>query len=285
MDHEPAQQEPAWKATARQAPARQEPPPSPSRAPVDLYATEADLYDLTVAPAVEDDIDFYEHLADGVGSVLELACGTGRVLVPCARAAGEGWGVDSSPSMLAHARKRAEEEGMASRVHLVEADMRAARLGRRFPLVTIPFRSLFHLRSDDDWLAVFATVHAHLEPGGLLAADVFVPDPSDLAAGESLRFTGEYQSPDGERIAVWDHWSYDSAAQVARRRRVTERLDVDGLVLERRHRLLDVHYRWPGEVMRLLEQGGFEVVQRFGAFDGRPFGADAEQLILLAQPA
>jgi SAM-dependent methyltransferase len=250
-----------------------------------MYAAEADLYDLTVAPAVEDDIDFYEQLADGVGSVLELACGTGRVLVPCAHAAGEGWGVDNSPSMLAHARERAEEAGLADRVHLVEGDMRAARLGRRFPLVIIPFRSLFHLRSDDDWLATFATVHAHLEEGGLLAADVFVPDAADIAAGETLRFTGEYQLPGGDRLAVWDHWSFDTAAQVARRRRVTERLDPDGLVRERRHRLLDVHYRWPGEVLRLLEMGGFEVVQRFGGFDGRPFGTDADQLIFLAQPA
>jgi SAM-dependent methyltransferase len=258
---------------------------APRAARPDLYAAEADLYDLTVAPAVADDIDFYAHLAGAADSLLELACGTGRVLVPCAEAAGEAWGVDSSPSMLAHARERARAAGLAAQVHLVEADMRSARLGRAFPLVTIPFRSLFHLRDDDDWMAVLATVHAHLEPGGLLAADVFVPDPADLAAGETMRFTGEYALPGGDRVAVWDHWSFDAAAQLARRRRVTERLDPDGLVLERRHRLLDVHYRWPGEVMRLLELGGFEVTQRFGGFDGRPFGADADQLIVLAQPA
>jgi SAM-dependent methyltransferase len=186
--------------------------------------------------------------------------------------------------MLAVARRRAAESGLAERVHLVEADLRGVRLGRRFPLVTIPYRSLFHLRSDDDWLAALATVHAHLDPGGRLAADVFVPDPEVLAAGEHLGFTGEFQTAAGERLAVWDHWSFDVAAQVARRRRVTERLDDGGLVLERRHRLLDVFWRWPGEVQRLLEQGGFEVEQRFGGFDGRPFGAGAEDLVWVARP-
>jgi SAM-dependent methyltransferase len=214
--------------------------------------------------------------------VLELGCGSGRVLLPCADAAGEGWGVDASPAMLALARKAAAERGLADRVHLVEGDLRSVRLEREFPLVTIPFRTLFHLRSDDDWMAALATVHAHLAPGGTLAADVFVPDPALLAAGERLLFTGEVETPDGGRVAVWDHWTVDVAAQTMRRRRVTENLDADGFVAGRRHRLLDVFWRWPRDVVRLLEQGGFRVDEQLGGFDGTPFGDGAEDLVVIA---
>jgi SAM-dependent methyltransferase len=251
---------------------------------MDPYAGEAALYDVTTAGVSLADVPFYASLAAGAGGLLELGCGSGRVLLPCAEAVGgRVWGVDRSPAMLELARRRAATEGLAGLVELVEADLRSVRLGRRFPLVTVPFRTLFHLRTDDEWLAALATVHAHLADGGLLAGDVFVPDPELLAAGERLTFTGEFQTPDG-RVAVWDHWSVDTAAQIARRRRVAERLDPDGLVTERRHHLLEVFWRWPGEVLRLLEQGGFEVTERFGGFDGEPFGAGAEDLVFVARP-
>jgi SAM-dependent methyltransferase len=252
----------------------------------DPYAAEADVYDLTTASESLEDVAFYRVLAaDAGGPVLELACGSGRVLLPCVEAAGAGCGVDASPAMLAIARRRAAELGLAEQVDLFQADLRSVRLARRFALVTIPYRSLFHLRSDDDWLAAFATVHAHLAPGGRFAADVFVPDPAVIGAGEHHSFTGEFLTEAGEQLAVWDHWSFDVPAQIARRRRVTELLDAGGVVRERRHRLLEVFWRWPGEVQRLLEQGGFEVEQRFGGFDGRPFGAGAEDLVWVARPS
>jgi SAM-dependent methyltransferase len=250
----------------------------------DLYAGEADVYDVTTDPYSHTDVPFYQALAAGAGgAVLELGCGSGRVLVPCAEAAGEAWGVDSSPAMLALAADRAGAAGVAGEVNLVEGDLRSVRLERTFPLVTIPFRTLFLLRSDAEWQAALTTAKAHLDPGGVLAADVFVPDAVLLGAGERIEFTGEYPTPDGGRLAVWDHWRVDVAAQVMHRRRVTERLDPDGLVTERRHRLLDIFYRWPADVGRLFEQAGLEIVERFGDFDGGPFGDGAEDLVILAR--
>jgi hypothetical protein len=82
----------------------------------------------------------------------ELGCGTAHVLAPCAAAAGGGVGVDVSPAMLRRARRLAAS-GLADWValHLGDmalhlGDMRSVRLDRRFPLVTIPSRSMFHLR-------------------------------------------------------------------------------------------------------------------------------------------
>jgi SAM-dependent methyltransferase len=252
----------------------------------DAYAWEADLYDVTTTGVSEQDVPFYTALAaDAGGPVLELGCGTGRVLAPCVAAAGRGVGVDSSPAMLERARRRLLADGLSDRVELRLGDMRTVRVNRRFPLVTIPFRSLFHLPGDDDWLAALATVRAHLEPGGRFAGDVFVPDPELLASRQDHHgFTGEVRHPDtGQRVALWEHNSFDPVAQVAHRRRVTEILDDDGLVLERRHRLLEVHVRYPNEVLRLLAAAGFAVEQIFGGFDGRPLDSGAEDLIWIAR--
>jgi SAM-dependent methyltransferase len=251
----------------------------------DPYAWEADLYDVTTDGVSEQDVPFYAALAgDAGGPVLELACGTGRVLAPCAAAAGGAVGVDISAAMLRRAMRRLAAAGLDDRVELHQGDMRAIRLDRRFPLVTIPFRSLFHLQTDDDWMATLATVRAHLGQGGRFAGDVFVPDPEMMASRQDHHgFRGEVRHPDtGQRVAMWEHNNFDTVAQLATRRRVTELLDEDGLVLERRHRLLEVHFRYPNEVLRLLAAAGFTVDRVFGGFDGRPLDSGAEELIWIA---
>jgi SAM-dependent methyltransferase len=261
--------------------------PPPEGGGPDPYACEADLYDVTTGEVSERDLPFYTALAaDAGGPLLELGCGTGRVLAPCAAAgvAVGTAGVDVSPAMLSRARGRLAASGLADRVRLQLGDMRTVRLDRRFPLVTIPFRSLFHLPGDDDWQAALATVRAHLEPGGRFAGDVFVPNPELLASRQDHGFAGEVRHPDtGRRVALWEHSSFDPVAQVASKRRVSEVLDDDGLVLERRHRLLEVHFRYPNEVLRLLAAAGFTVEQVFGGFDGRPLDAGAEDLIWVAR--
>src|SRR6266511_5941338 len=106
---------------------------APSRVPAhgggaDAYAWEADLYDVTTATVSEQDVPFYTALAGGAGGpVLELGCGTGRVLVPCAAAAGAAVGVDVSPSMLARAAAAVAAAGLGDRIELHRGDMRTVR--------------------------------------------------------------------------------------------------------------------------------------------------------------
>jgi SAM-dependent methyltransferase len=89
------------------------------------------------------DVAFYLDCAGRFGGpVLELGVGTGRVLVPVAKAGYEVVGVDLSPAMLQMARANVRKEpGIAGRVQLIEADMRDVSLGRRFALVLVPARA------------------------------------------------------------------------------------------------------------------------------------------------
>ena len=89
------------------------------------------------------------------GEVLELGCGTGRVLIPTARSGVEITGLDLSPDMLKVCRKKleAEPEEVRARVRLVEADMRQFELSRTFRLVTLPFRPFQHLTTVEAQLA------------------------------------------------------------------------------------------------------------------------------------
>ena len=95
------------------------------------YAFVADLYDWVVPYRERPDISFFVDAAKEAGSpVLEIGCGTGRVLIPSARAGIDVVGLDASPRMLAVCRERLQHENVAvqSRVELVQADMRAFEL-------------------------------------------------------------------------------------------------------------------------------------------------------------
>jgi SAM-dependent methyltransferase len=128
------------------------------------------------------DAAFYRDLARKAGGpILELGCGTGRVLIPIADEGIECVGLDSSPEMLAVLRAKQPPACLS----LVEGRMERFDLGdRRFHLVTAPFRAFSDLLDVDAQLACLACIRRHLVPGGLFAFDLFDPKLARTALAE-----------------------------------------------------------------------------------------------------
>ena len=172
----------------------------------DEYAVTADLYDHVEPYRDRPDIAFFVEAASKAGSpVLEVGCGTGRVLIPTARAGVDIVGLDVSPRMLAVCRQRLrdEPEAVQSKVRLVQADMRKFDLGRAFTLVTIPFRPFQHLLTVQDQLSCLENIRRHLVDGGTLILDVFNPSLEFLVnrpVGEEIAEEPEFNMPDGRRV-------------------------------------------------------------------------------------
>ncbi len=146
---------------------------------VSAYDAIARLYDPWSRSVVEDVSFYVEEAVRSGGPVLELGVGTGRIAVPTAAAGIELVGVDLSAGMLEVARERAELAGVTLDLRL--GDMRDPPVEGRFPLVTIPFRSLLHMETDGDRRTALRAVAAHLAPGGRLVFDVFSPAADDIA--------------------------------------------------------------------------------------------------------
>ena len=107
------------------------------------YAFVAELYDYVPPYEGRSDVNFFVEAAlENGGPVLEVGCGTGRVLIPTARAGVEITGLDLSEHMLAICRERLREEPaeVQERARLVEGDMRDFELGRTLALATNPYR-------------------------------------------------------------------------------------------------------------------------------------------------
>lgn len=154
----------------------------------------ARLYDLDLSDD-PGDVDLYLALADRAdGPVIELAAGSGRLAIPLAAAGHAVTAVDLDPAMLARGRARAVAEGLSEdRLRFEEADLVELRMpdAGRYALAFIALNSLMLLPDRASQAAAFATLAAHLAPGGLAAVDVWLPDAEDLG-----RF-------DGRMILEW----------------------------------------------------------------------------------
>jgi SAM-dependent methyltransferase len=147
-----------------------------------------ELYDLGNNHYVRD-LPYWRGLVERLQPrrVLELACGTGRVLttlLSAGRAVDPAFrlvGLDSSAPFLARARSKLAEAAGGEPVTLVEADMTAFDLGEAFDLIVLPYGSLQYLLTIDDQLACLRNVRRHLVPGGRFAIDLIVPQPELVA--------------------------------------------------------------------------------------------------------
>jgi SAM-dependent methyltransferase len=237
-------------------------------------------------------LGFYVALArEAEPPVLELACGTGRVTVPIARAGVPIFGVDSASEMLARAQQKVDSVGRLP-VTLVEGDMRTFELDQRFGLALIPARSFLHLLTPEDHKAALLNIRRHLLDDGRLAMNMFVPDLEMIVAHAShprahdLAFSDEFVDPlDQQRIVVWRSLWYDTFRQRIHARFVYERLDDDGTVIARRHKGYTLCYIFRNEMEYLFELCGYEVEALYGDFEGTPFGPDSTEMVWVARKA
>ena len=137
--------------------------------------------------------------------MLELAPGTGRTIIPIAKARIDITGMDISRRMLGLCRSKLkkETEETQSRVTLLEGDMRNFNLMKTFPLVSIPYASFTYLTEVDDQLACLRTVCRHLEPGGIFFMTVFnesVEALADRSVFKEFDITPQFVMPDGRQV-------------------------------------------------------------------------------------
>lgn len=141
----------------------------PALAPYDGLA---DLWHEYAAHMLLDYPAYVDHLARShggpLGSVLDLACGTGLLTARLAGVAADVVGVDASDAMLAVARRESARPGVA----YVRADMRDFDLGRTFDAAVCTSNSLNYVADRGELRQVLAAVARHLRPGGVFAFDV-----------------------------------------------------------------------------------------------------------------
>ena len=227
---------------------------------MDSYRAFAAIYD-DWASHMTEDVPFYvERARDAEGTVVELAVGNGRVAIPVAQAIGPPMlGVDSSPAMLAQARKRGAEAGVE--LELREQDMRDFTLEEPAALVYCPFRAMLHLPTWQDKRKAFERVAAALQPSGHFAWDSFVFNPHRAAESD-----GQWAVQAGIRHRI-DHVPADNRVDITLESGASVSL------------WWATRSEWEG----LVDVAGLEVEALYGDFDRSPFTVDSGEFVWVAR--
>ncbi|MBA3297951.1 MAG: class I SAM-dependent methyltransferase [Acidobacteria bacterium] len=246
----------------------------------DAYAP---FYDWENAQTVgRRDIAFWRGLATAQdGRVLELGCGTGRILIPAVKAGAHVVGVDRSAEMLQRGRRRARRSTVAGTAALVRGDIRALPFRPRpgFSLVMAPYGILQSLTREADLRATLESVHRVLRRGGTFGIDL-VPDLPRWSEyerrislrgsrGRSTRVTliESVRQDRARRLTIFDH-------EYVERREGRKRVHTFSLTF----RTLSV-----GQMSQRLENAGFRVRAVLGDYRGGPWDLRSDVWVILAE--
>ena len=251
---------------------------------IDIRAEAAKYYDLQKVPF--NDVPFYiEQIRTSDANVLELGCGTGRVLMPLASHCGYIHGLDISEAMLNICKEKLEKQNIHRSKACVEtADITDFDLGRKFDLIIAPFRVFQNLEADDQIEGFFKCVRKHIAANGSCILNVFKP----LRSREAL--IKEWTGCEGENI--YSDIVVEGKRVTAHERRLgidKEKCVIypvlvyriyDGDVLED-EQVLEIAMRcyWPDEFEKLIADHGFEITNRWGGYDGELYGEGNELVI------
>jgi SAM-dependent methyltransferase len=211
--------------------------------------------------------------------VLELGCGTGRIVRALAALGIPVTGIDIDPQALAYAAASIPPSSRPY-VQLLEADMRVLALNRCFGLILATLNTLASL-DDDDLARALHRAHQHLLPDGLFASEV--PPPQDVHDDSGEEILTTYFEP-----------SRDNPVQVSARQTAAtprgplqvewryDELLPDGRVA--RTSFSTTYYlREAGVMIHFLKEAGFTEIEVLGDYDGTPWSPGAPRLIFLAR--
>ncbi len=217
--------------------------------------------------------DFYLEMARkyGAGGVVDIACGTGAVLLYLAERGIDVDGTDLSEEMCRVARKKAEELGL--KLNIFPSDMTKFNSGRKYSLAIIARSGFMHLPTTELQKAALRNIREQLTEGGILSFNTFDPLPTIQAAmmttgPEDYSFRLEYVNSEGRRERIYNAISYDPFTQLARGNWKFETLDEAGNVIGERIRPLQMRQSYRSEIFLLAELCGFEVLDIYRGYLG-----------------
>lgn len=235
----------------------------------------------------QEDVPFYLDMAKETGSpVCELACGTGRVVLPLARNGFEVAGLDMSQAMLDKLQAKLDKEPreVQAKVALKCADMRDYRFSQKFSLVFCAFNSFLHLLTTEDQLACLASVREYLADDGRLVLNIFAPYHDRLSTRSETLTRVEPDPVTGRDMVITNVTKRDPAKQVMDTWQYVDRIGDDGTVKRypARFTLCWIHNR---EMHLLLRLAGLEVVAVYGGYDRRPYDYVSGTQLFVAKKA
>jgi SAM-dependent methyltransferase len=213
--------------------------------------------ELSDSATVDPVVDFLVDLSID-GTALELGIGTGRIALPLSQRGIRVHGIDLSKAMVARLRAKPA----ADRIGVTIGDFATTTVAQRFSVAYLVFNTIMNLTTQDEQIACFQNVAAHLQPSGCFVIEVMVPDLQRLPPGEKVRaFTvsatrlgfDEYDVA-SQGLISHHYWAVDG------------KLEGDSTPFR---------YVWPAELDLMARLAGMSLRERWSGWEREPFTNDS----------
>jgi SAM-dependent methyltransferase len=262
-----------------------------------IYRNTAWIYDIEYSKNQPmPDLPFYMEYAlrqcgekSHKGEILELGCGTGRVALALAKEGYRITGLDLSSQMLEIfqvklAASAHEQPDLAQRVEIMHGDMADFSFGRKFALITAPFRAFQAVTRHEDIKNTLLCVRDHLAEDGIFIVNVFNPyaDPLDESWRRGEEYNGEFtDEKTGNHIVRYE---------------CRERIDTENQIIypylayvvtypdgrsERLVEPLQLKYYYSRQLRAKIEEAGLMAAEEYSWYDKSPPGG--REIILICK--
>jgi len=234
-----------------------------------------------------DDIDLYLELANEYGGpIMDIGCGTGRVMIPLAQAGYEVHGIDNEEAMLERAeRYQNNAPDLKQNMHLHHGDILTYQLDKKFKLMLVPYNGMMHFHDQEKQLAVLKRLREWTADDGLLVLDL--PNAGEVFATQetdALMLERTFLEPESGHMVMQQSHSYlDRTSQLMRITWIYDEVMADG-TLKRTFAPLVLYYYFLPEVKLLLQLAGFEVEAVYGDAEYGVYEDGCERMIVFARP-
>lgn len=228
--------------------------------------------------------EFYLEFAREYGSdgVVDIACGTGAVLLYLAEHGIMADGTDLSEAMCRVADEKAKSKGFS--LNIFPANMTEFKSERKYSCAIIARSGFMHLLTPELQRAALLNIRENLTDGGMLTFNTFDPHPFFQAQQMNTKDTDyslrlEYINKNGQHEKIYNAISYDPYTQIMSGNWKFETLDDNGNVIEERVRPLKMRQTYRQEMKYLLELTGYEIVEVYGGYYKESGNGSAKNVI------
>ena len=251
-----------------------------------FYHTVARFYDAENTDKF-DDIQMYQELAQAYGGpIIDIGCGTGRVMIPLAQQGYEVHGIDYEDAMLDRARVRMQADtSLAEHMTLHHGDVLTYEMDQQFKLTLVPYNGLMHFHYQDIQLAVLKRLRQWTRDDGLLVLDL--PNAGEVFATQetdAIMMERTFLEPETGHMVMQQSTSYlDRVQQLLRVNWIYDEVTAEQTV-KRTVAPLVLYYYFYSELRLLLQASGFAVDAVYGDVEYGPYEDGCERMVVFAKP-
>jgi SAM-dependent methyltransferase len=233
----------------------------------------SEYYDLAYPDIGEKELSFWlKQMQHIKGTVLEMGCGTGRILIPLLERKINVIGIDSSADMLNRCRKKCKKLNL--KTVLKKQSMQTFKLNHKLSFVFIPDGSLSFITTNDEMVQTFTNVYHHLLPGSAFMFDI-------LHLGNKIKkpergWQGDWKQVDDNLIYSKRYLTeYDPDTHIQSRLLIIEKF-VNGSLVGAEENLGKLRYYTIDEIAKFLHEAGFINVKAYDWLSEKKVKKDAD---------